>query len=341
VILVWHEQRLVAALPLLETRWLGLKVLSLLGNAWSPTGELIIDQNVDAAEVCDALVSQLCSTRCSLLKLAAMPGNSPRWQAFWNSLARAEISCVRRPLFAINVAQPGDDWDRYFAGRSRAHRRRIRRAASKAKSCGDIRLVCHDALRPEQVEAVLRPLFEIEAAGWKGRQQTAVLAVSGVWQYVLAQAQQLAADGRLCLVVLEHHDRPIAFEYGWQSQGVYYSPKVAYDETYAAFAPGQLLRSLWLEQITHDPRIQTVDFLGPASPATDSWATGSYLIEGALVGFGPIGHLLVELYRRVAQMARAVRRWLGKPSATPQCVSEIASLASEREEADELVTASH
>jgi CelD/BcsL family acetyltransferase involved in cellulose biosynthesis len=183
---------------------------------------------------------------------------------------------------------------------------------------------------------LLRQLFTIEASGWKGRQGSAVLNAPDVWDFFLAQAQQLAADGELNLVVLEHSGRPIAFEYGWQANGVYFSPKVSYDEAYSAFAPGQLLRAMWLERITHDPRIEVVDFLGAACPATASWATDEYPMERVLISAGgPGASTLIELYRRAGPAFRAARRWLGYSTAPTHRQEGTDAILDERDEAEE------
>ncbi len=95
----------------------------------------------------------------------------------------------------------------------------------------------------------------------------------------MRQAQQLAAWGQLNLVTLHHRSRPIAFEYGWQSKYVYFSPKVGFDETCQQYSPGQLLRRLLIERFQQQPGVRLVDFLGPSSAATARWATHQYPIH--------------------------------------------------------------
>ena len=326
----------VGALPLVERRWIGMTIGELAGNTWSPAGDLLLDRQADVPAVCRQIVETVGKCGWPLVSFDVVPAAAPRWQAFWSELEEAAFSYVRRPRFSINVVRPGDDWDRYFATRSRAHRRRIRRAAAKATAHGETTLVCHDALAVDEVEPLLRQLFTIESSGWKGRQGSAVLNAPDVWDFFLAQAKQLAADGELNLVVLEHSGQPIAFEYGWQANGVYFSPKVSYDEAYAAYAPGQLLRAMWLERITRERHVETIDFLGPACPATTSWATEDYPMERALIGAGgSMGNTLIELYRRAGPAVRAARRWLGYPSAPTHRQEEVEALLYERQEAEE------
>ena len=83
---------------------------------------------------------------------------------------------------------------------------------------------------------------------------------------------------------LRHQDRAIAFEYGWKSKGIYFTPKVGYDDNYSCLSPGQLLRYLLLEQAFTRPDRRSIDFLGPLCKATAMWSTSSY----------PVGRLAIE-----------------------------------------------
>jgi CelD/BcsL family acetyltransferase involved in cellulose biosynthesis len=337
-IVVYDGDRLVGALSLIDRRWLGISVGSLAGNAWSGAGEILLDPEADVPAVCRALVSAMRQCGWPLVRFDAVPAQMPRWQAFWSALDGAAVRYERRPRFAINVVRPGDDWDRYFASRSRAHRRRVRRAAAKANADGETKLVCYDALAPDDVEPLLERLFAIEASGWKGREGTAVLMAPAIWDFYRQQARHLAADGELNLVVLEHTGRAIAFEYGLQAGGAYYSPKVGYDESFATIAPGQLLRAMWLERIVREGQVDTVDYCGPASPATSSWATDDYPMECALVSTGgAVGQTAVELYRRLGPAVRSAKRWLGRSEVVADCRHDVDPRTSEREESEHAV----
>ena len=65
----------------------------------------------------------------------------------------------------------------------------------------------------------------------------------------------------------------IAFEYGWSERGVYYTPKVGFDDDYSRFSPGQLLRYFVLEDAFLRADRRAIDYLGPISEATAKWTT--------------------------------------------------------------------
>ncbi len=110
-----------------------------------------------------------------------------------------------------------------------------------------------------------------------------------VLDFYLRQARHFAGTGELRLVFLEHQGRMIAFEYGWQGKGVYSPLKVAYDEAFQRLSPGQLLRTMLVEQFCADPEMRQVDFLGPSSRATRDFGTGDYPIARMLVAVTPLG----------------------------------------------------
>ncbi len=143
----------------------------------------------------------------------------------------------------VDQVELDGDWPAYFAERSRNLRRHLRRVQSKTAAAGRLELQVLERLSPAAVARWLRTGLEIEDRGWKGAAGTSVLKTPGMFEFYLEQARRAASWGQLRLVFLELDGVPIAFEYGWLAKGVYFSPKVAYDEQYAAISPGQLLRA--------------------------------------------------------------------------------------------------
>ncbi len=281
----------VAALPLVEGRRLGLKVATLAQNDWSPGSELLLDPAADCDHACDLMLDAITHDAWPLAWFDALPGDAHGWRAFRAALDRQGASYVRRQRFKINRVRVEGVWQTYFDSRSRNHRRHIRKSIAHARRAGATELTCYDALLPGEVEPLLRTCFEIEARGWKGRADGAALNVPGAWRFYLEQAKLLAAGGQLSLAVLHHAGLLIAFEYGWLGKGVYFSPKVGYDEAFGHFSPGQVLRALMIERAHREGNRDWFDFLGPASNATSKWATDDY----------PIDRLVIALHGRLAR----------------------------------------
>jgi CelD/BcsL family acetyltransferase involved in cellulose biosynthesis len=301
---VEESGQLVAALPLVGRKLMGMKVGVLPGNHWSSAGDLLLDPHADTERVCGALLGALQERSPAWLWFDAVPAQTNRWQTFLRAVEQRQLAYVRRRRFTIDLVRIGSDGKEYFDSRSRSQRRHVRRAASRAQRGGPTELRCHECLTPQRVEELLTTCFEIEASGWKGQAQSAMLHSPGACAFYLRQAHQLAAWGQLSLNLLWHQARPIAFEYGWQSKGVYGSAKVGYDETFAPLSPGQLLRYFLIEQFHSQSDVQWVDFLGPSSDATSKWATHEYPVERIALSQGTarslegmVGRALFAAYR--------------------------------------------
>ena len=99
---------------------------------------------------------------------------------------------------------------------------------------------------------------------------------------------------------LEHNGRNIAFEYGWCAKQVYHSYKVAYDEEFGRYSPGQLLLYHLLQHFHETQETRTVDFLGPIDTAVRRWCRQGYYM----------GRLLMAPPRSVGRAAVLATRYL-------------------------------
>ena len=318
ILAVEQGGRFMAGLPLVEGR-AGrlLRIGKSPGNDWFPSADLLADRSADAA-VFDALVAALEGLGWPLVLFDAVDLESPRWQAFTDSLARLGNPWVSRDRFRIGIADIGRNWPDCQANWSSNHRRHMRKSAARAIRQGALELKVYDQLPPEAVEALLQRGFEIEDSSWKGTRGSSVLKSPGIFEFYLRQARELAARGQLQLVFLESAGRPIAFEYGWNAKGVYHSLKVGYDAAAADLSPGQLLRLCLLERLHAEGRHRWLDFLGPLTPAIEKWSTRSYVLSRLVVAtHSRLGRLMLEAYQWSTGLRRQAAEPLGAPAASP------------------------
>ncbi len=306
-IVVRQAGQMVAALPLLAAGPKGLGCGRLPGNAWSPAGELLLDPLADASAACDQLVSALRGLHLPIVWFDGIPTETLAWRLFSAALARHGMSTTVRERFRVEQVEIAGSWERYFAGRSRSLRRQVRRALVKAEQSGTLKLRILDRLMPDEIEAWFRRGLQIEDRGWKGAAGSSVLRAPGLLDFYLRQARQLARWGQLKLVFLEHQGEPIAFEYGWSSKGVYFSPKVAYDEAFGQFSPGQLLRAVLLEKLHTDGPCELVDYLGPTSRATADWSTRSYPVSRVMIATSLTGRMAAGAYELARSAGKRLR----------------------------------
>ena len=235
-----------------------------------------------------ALVAEIRRLPWPVLWFDTVPYEAFRWQQLLAVLDQQKLSYALQERFRFGTVEIVDqlacDQAYYQAAWSGNHRRHMREAMRRANEQGGVLLDIRRPHTPEEVESLLREGFEVEDRSWKGRDGTSVINSPEMWQFYLRQAKQMARYGALELVFLRHQDRAIAFEYGWKSKGIYFTPKVGYDDNYSNISPGQLLRYLLLEQAFTRPDRRSIDFLGPMCKATAMWSTSSY----------PVGRLAIE-----------------------------------------------
>ncbi|WP_160165569.1 GNAT family N-acetyltransferase [Conexibacter woesei] len=86
--------------------------------------------------------------------------------------------------------------------------------------------------------AALERFLALEAAGWKGEQQTALAANRAHRAFFLEMATGLAAEGRLRLSTLSAGDDVLAMSCNLRSGDAMFGFKSAFDERYRRYAPG-------------------------------------------------------------------------------------------------------
>ncbi len=287
---VEQDGQYVAAIPLVQRCVKrALKVGSLPWNDWCWAGELLVDQEVQPQLVLEALLGEIRLLPWSILWFDTIPYEARRWSIFLKTLDDQGLPYALQPRVRFGTVEIADqlacDWELYERAWSGNHRRHMRKALRRAAEHGGVEL---DIRRPpaEEVESLLREGFEIEHRSWKGSHGTSVMQSPEMWEFYVRQATQIARYGDLELVFLRHRGKAIAFEYGWQSKGIYFTPKVGYDAAYSNLSPGQLLRYLLLEQSFAHSDHRAIDFLGPLSDATAKWSTNAYGIGRLAVSTG-------------------------------------------------------
>jgi CelD/BcsL family acetyltransferase involved in cellulose biosynthesis len=188
--------------------------------------------------------------------------------------------------------------DRHF-------RANLRRRLRKASQTSPIALQ-----RTERADdGALEQFYAIEAGGWKGRAATAITSSTATRCFYDAVAHAAARFGYLSLYILRFGGEPVAGHFGLSYKGRYYTPKVAYDERYAAFGPGHLIVDAVLRDGL-ERGIVEFDFLGPTMPWKLEWTSRvrphsrCYIFRNSVFG----GLLHLARFRMEAPLRPLVRR---------------------------------
>ena len=111
------------------------------------------------------------------------------------------------------------------------------------------------------LEPLVAELLALEAAGWKGRNGTAILASRPDTAFYTSLAPAAAEAGALRLALLRSEARVVAFEYCLESAGRVLALKVGYDETLARLQLGHVLALMNIRDACADPALATYDML--------------------------------------------------------------------------------
>lgn len=186
-------------------------------------------------------------------------------------------------------------------------RQNVRRRRKRLEQRGRVELERVEGGRA--LERYLEEAFALEAAGWKGRDRTAVGSDPLTRGFYAELAREEALAGRLALFFLRLDGRPVAFQYGLAGGATYWLPKTGYDEALHDVSPGQLLTEAVLRDCAERGYAE-FDFLGPWMPWKADW-TASVRVHHWLYAFRPTraARLVRRLKFELAPAAREVLRW--------------------------------
>jgi CelD/BcsL family acetyltransferase involved in cellulose biosynthesis len=157
---------------------------------------------------------------------------------------------------------------------------------------------------------LLAEMLALEAAGWKGREGSAMLSIPAEATFYTRLAHAAAGAGALRLALLREGERLIAFEYCIVSDGIVVAMKVGYDEARMRLQPGHLLALLNIRDACPDPALSWYDMLGNSmrvAPYKRKFATEYWTISRVrLFAPTPAGLALYGV-QRARPAARALR----------------------------------
>lgn len=153
----------------------------------------------------------------------------------------------------------GGSFDSYLASLRPHFARNLRRVARKFHRLDGARVERHggEGAQDEHLEEFLA----LEASGWKGRRGTAIANDPSLGAFYRDFTRRLRASGWLEWRVLRAEGKAIASQMTARVGGVLYLWKIAYDERYTAYAPGNLLMLDTIEDAFRSPDIDEVNCL--------------------------------------------------------------------------------
>ena len=145
----------------------------------------------------------------------------------------------------------------------------LRRAQRNAEKIGPVSCQIV-APAPGELDQLLDDAFRVEAAGWKGREGTALASDTVRGAFYRRYAAAACRQGILRLCFLRIGDRTAAVQLCVESEGRFWLHKIGYDEAFAKCSPGMLLLR---DTIRYAARqgLDSYEFLGAPEPWIRPW----------------------------------------------------------------------
>lgn len=233
----------------------------------------------------------------------------------------AIVECARRAGFLVGswptrkspvlyLPSGGDDPFQNCPSRFRTLRKRLKGKLDKLRQRGEVSF----KVEASTYEEGLARFLLLESSGWKGANRSAIASNVQSTGFYSSVVEFLKGRGQLRLYSLCLDNKPIAMHLGLTMDGVYYSPKVAYDEQFSYFSPGHLIVQHIIEDLANTG-VHTFEFLGPRTFWKMVWAPHSIEHSNWYI-FRPnfMGRCLYSLTMRIAPRLRSLRyRMRGDP----------------------------
>jgi CelD/BcsL family acetyltransferase involved in cellulose biosynthesis len=243
---VYSAKELVAVLPLVRKRswYAGVPVIKLAGaaNVHSVRFEIVRKEGITGDAALSLIWQRLKSmSGWDVLELPVFPqhGACQEFMMLAGLDGFNAITFLAQDSPTLHMQRDGNGQLTWLAATTRHFRHELRRKRRLLEQeAGDrLRLVC----RSEPHVETLRKFYEMEAAGWKGREGTAINCDQVTRSFYDSIAHEAASRGYFRLHSLEVDGRMTAGAFSVVTDDCFFPMKITYDESLGHGAPGLLL----------------------------------------------------------------------------------------------------
>lgn len=240
-------------------RWRRLPVPALTSwrHRYCYLGTPLVDSGRSSAAVA-ALVEQTCGRGSHGLFTAFewIGGGGPVASALEHELGQRSRNAVLAERFEratlLRRPDPASLTERLSTKRQKELRRQGRRLEA---ALGDALEVVELSPEPDGVERFM----QMEASGWKGRANTALLSRPGDARFFRSVCQSFEREDRLQLLSLQAGGKSVAMQCNFVGGDGLFCFKVAHDEGFANCSPGVQLETKAFEVFHQDTRLNWMD----------------------------------------------------------------------------------
>ena len=121
-------------------------------------------------------------------------------------------------------------------------------------------------------EHALREFIELENSGWKGTNGSAIASNPTTRRFYELMCAGLSSRGLVRIYEMRFNEKLIASDLGFIMNGAFFSVKVAYDESFSRYSPGQLLNRHIIEDLWANG-FKIYDLMGAKMPYKMVWTS--------------------------------------------------------------------
>lgn len=274
----------------------GVPIMRTWSNPFGPLGTPLVDHDDPEGVIAD-FFTLLARPRLKLPQVFVLPEvrlDGPFAAILSTFAASRNLTLVTTGQSERPFLQSTLEGDEYLKQALRPHHlREFRRLRRRLSELG--KLEHHVARNAGEIRLGVEAFLSLEAAGWKGRERTA-MATDRYRAAFAREAVHRLAERDLCRIhTLTLDGKVIACLIVFIESGTAYTWKTTYDESYSAWSPGTLLMLDVTRYHLDDPNI-----LG-----TDSCATADHPIMSRIWSERrPVGTLVVALTPEADRLAR-------------------------------------
>lgn len=275
-----------------------------------------------------AVITELNSGRCGFLikdnapeYLAAMlrclVDDIKGWGTFWFTLvdgsasaeALARVASTLPSSVAITGRQASpfvrlpQDVQSLINSRDKKFRANLKNRENRLRKMGRLEYKCYQTT--DEARAFLDIVYCIERGSWKERVGSSITTNPHEESFYRILTPRAAEHGWLLGHVLLLNDRPIAYIYGLQFEGIYYDLKESYVEDFNAASPGQVLKTMCFAELCRRG-IRGFDFMGAAHSFKMEWADQTYSRNSYVIFNTNLSGKMARLRRTTVQAIRGI-----------------------------------
>jgi hypothetical protein len=219
--------------------------------------------------------------------LAQLPGLSlavtlPYQDAPYSLVADATGGLVHKRLLGTTMTVIADDFEAYWSARPKVMRDNLRRHMKRPAKDG-LAVELRHVREPEQIAQAVERYADLESAGWKGKEGTALARGNAQCRFYTDLLTGFAATGDARVVELYIGERLAASRFLISGPGMYVVLKTTFDEAMRHFSPGHSQLNMLLAELIAETPGKPIEFYTKATKDWLQWATHTRPIESVTV----------------------------------------------------------